>query len=147
MKLTKLVRYSSTPWSRKLFLEHLELTFFSLTCFRQLMRDAGHAIPLDPGPPDHGPRSANPFDPDAMQLVAVVQVVAGCYKVHHLPRRVLEQVLYDLMQYDHLDLAKYLYQATYRTAGQTRRGFALMREVKQGLQAALAGSAASVQRP
>ena len=111
------------------------------------MRDTGPAIPLDPGAPDHGPRSANPSDPDAMQLAALVQVVTGCYNVHHLPQRVLGQVLRDLMQYDHLDLAKYLYQATYRTAGQTRRGFTLMREVKQGLQAALAGSAASVQRP
>jgi hypothetical protein len=60
--------------------------------------------------------------------------------------------MHDLIQNSLLDLANCLYQATYRTALQKKgTAPAMMRQVKKGLQAALARAAASLaklrQRP
>jgi hypothetical protein len=142
----KLVRYSSVPFWRKRFLVHLEFVFF---CQLTRVAATGPAIPLGPGSSDHGPGFANPSDPDMVQLKALVQIVVGCYNALHLPDRVLGQLMHDLIQNSLLDLANCLYQATYRTALGTAP--AMMRQVKKGLQAALARAAASLaklrQRP
>ena len=132
---TKLARYSSVPFWRKRF----SVPFCQLT----RVADAGPAIPLDPGSSHRGPGFANPSDPDVVQLKALVQIVVGCYNARHLPDRVLGQLMHDLIQNSLLDLAKYLYQATYRTALQKKGAApAMMREVKKGLEAALARAAA-----
>jgi hypothetical protein len=132
----KLARYSSVPFWRKRFLMHLELLFF---CQLTRVADIGPAIPLDPGSSDCGPAFANSSDPDVVQLKALVQMLGGCYNACHLPDRVLGQLMHDLIQNSLLDLAKFLYQATYRMALQKKGAApAMMREVKKGLQAALA---------
>ena len=60
------------------------------------------------------------------QLSDFARAIAGAYVMHHLPLRVLGQVLYDLVKKEEVELAQLLYDATATMASTTKLGSATM---------------------
>ncbi len=63
------------------------------------------------------------------QLKDLVRAIAGAFIMHHLPLRVLVQVLHDLVLHEDVRVAIGLYDATKTTASSTKLGAATMRVV------------------
>jgi hypothetical protein len=61
------------------------------------------------------------------QLRGLVTAIAGAFIMHHLPLRVLVQVLHDLVLHEEVRMAIGLYDATKTTASITKLGAATMR--------------------
>ena len=67
------------------------------------------------------------------QLGDLVMALAGAFIMQDLPLRVLGQVLYDLIQNEEVKVAKLLFNATVTMASTTKRGSAIMQQVKSAL--------------